>query len=68
MPCVLVAVRNVVSEDAARRTAPFLVIEPAAVWVATSADALLMGVAAAATAAVTIATGRQGRAGDRLAV
>jgi len=68
VPCVLVAVRNVVSEDAARRAAPFLVVGPSAVWVATSADALFTGVVAAAATAVVVATGRPGRRGDRLAV
>ena len=68
VPCVLVAVRNVVSEDAARRAAPFLVIAPPAIWVATSADALFAGVAAAAATAVIVASGRPGRHGDRLAL
>lgn len=68
VPCVLVAVRNVVSEAAARRAAPFLVVAPAAVWIATSADALFMGVVAAATTAVVVATNRDGRRADLLAV
>lgn len=68
VPCVLVAVRNVVSEAAARQAAPFLVIGPMAVWVATSADALFMGVVAAAVTAVVVATGRPHGRGDRLAI
>lgn len=68
VPCVMIAVRNVVSESSARRAAPFLVIAPAAVWVATSADAFFMGVVAAATTAVIVATGRGGRRGDTLAL
>jgi hypothetical protein len=43
---VLVTVRNVVDEVAARAAAPYLVLLPAAVWVAVSADAVFLGVSA----------------------
>jgi hypothetical protein len=39
--------RILAGESAARKTAPFLVFAPAALWVATSADAVFAGVAAA---------------------
>jgi hypothetical protein len=46
VPAVLVAVRVVADEAAARTVAPFAVLLPAAVWIATSADALFAGVTA----------------------
>lgn len=64
VPSVLVAVREVAGEAAARSAAPFLVLAPAAVWIATTADALVAGVAAAAVAAVVVGTGRRGRRSD----
>jgi hypothetical protein len=41
---VLVAVRRLVDEGTARRALPFLVLAPAALWIATSFDALYLGV------------------------
>ncbi|MCW2577140.1 MAG: rane protein of unknown function, partial [Modestobacter sp.] len=46
VPAVLVAVRAVAGEEPARTAAPFLVLAPVALWVATSADAFFAGVAA----------------------
>ncbi|GIJ43852.1 hypothetical protein Val02_07380 [Virgisporangium aliadipatigenens] len=46
VPAVLDSVRRRGSEGIARRAAPFLVLAPTALWVATSADALFAGVAA----------------------
>ena len=43
---VLLAVRRLGAEDAARRAAPFLVLGPAAIWMAVSADGLFAAVAA----------------------
>ena len=43
---VLITVRELAGEDAARRALPFVVLSPAAIWIATSFDALFMGVAA----------------------
>lgn len=45
-PALLVATRGVAGETPARRAAPFLVLAPYAVWIATSADALYAGLAA----------------------
>ena len=52
----------------ARRCCPFLVLAPAAVWVATSMDALFLGVAAWGVALMIVATGRCGALGYRRAV
>ena len=57
----LVALREVAGEAVARRAAPFLVLAPAAVWVATSADALYLGIGAWSTTLLVLATGRSGR-------
>ena len=64
VPAVLVAVREVAGVASARRAAPFLVLAPAAIWVATSADAFFMGVSAWAVAMVVLATGRRGLRAD----
>jgi hypothetical protein len=58
---VVVTVREVADEGTARRAVPFLVIAPAALWLATTAEALYAGVGAWAVALVVLATGRQGR-------
>ena len=59
---VLVAVRALGAEASARRAAPFLVLGPAAVWSAVSADALFAAVAAWGLAALALgATSRQQR-------
>lgn len=63
---VLVAVRAVTGEAAARRAAPFLVATPAALW-ATSADALFAAVIAVGSALVVCATGSAGRRAFALA-
>ena len=54
-PAALVAVRALADERAARAAAPFLVFTPAAVWVATSADAFFAGIAACGIALVALA-------------
>lgn len=53
---VLLAVRSVCGEQMARRATPFLVVGPAAVWMATSGDAFFTGVGAWAVAATVLAT------------
>jgi hypothetical protein len=63
----LVALREVAGEQAARRAAPFLALTPAAVWIATSADALFAGVAAWGVALTILAT-RGGRGRHALAL
>jgi methylthioxylose transferase len=52
---VLVAVRALGAEDAARRAAPFLVLTPSAIWMAVSADALFAATAAWGMAALALA-------------
>jgi hypothetical protein len=65
VPAVLVAVRAVAGAGPARAAAPFLVFAPAALWVATSADALFAGVAAWGVALLATAAGRDpGRGAD----
>lgn len=54
-PAVLVAVRALASEARARAAAPFLIFTPAAVWMATSLDALYAGVAAVGIALFALA-------------
>ncbi|MGV9991196.1 hypothetical protein [Streptomyces sp. NPDC003374] len=59
---VLVAVRALAGQEAARRAAPFLVLAPAAVWVGASADGWFTAVAAWSVALfATAVTGRGGR-------
>jgi len=58
VPAVLVTVRAVAGEVAARTVAPFLVFAPVALWVATSADALFAGVAAWGVALLAAAATR----------
>ena len=43
---LLLVVKSTVGEFTARNLAPFLVLSPAAIWIATSADAYFMGVGA----------------------
>ena len=68
VPAVLVSAREVAGEQIARRAAPFLVLTPAAIWIATSGDAFFMGVSAWAVALVVVATGRDGRRSDAYAL
>lgn len=65
---VLVTAGDLAGRDLGRRLAPFLVLSPAAVWVATSADALFAGVGAAAVAVSILAIGRRGWRSAGLAV
>jgi hypothetical protein len=64
---IVVTVRELVGEPAARAAAPFLVLSPAAVWIATTPDAFFAGIAAAAIALFALATSAQGRRHDTLA-
>jgi hypothetical protein len=50
VPCILVAVRSLCHEPAARRLAPVLSIAPFAVWTAGSIDAVVLALTAAAIA------------------
>ena len=65
---VALAVRDVAGEGVARAAVPFLVLAPAAIWIATSADALFAGTAAWAVAALVVATSATGRRQVVLAV
>jgi hypothetical protein len=62
---VLVTLRRLRAEDVARRVAPFLVMAPAAIWVAVSADGVFAAFAAWGLAAVAAATGSTGRGAGR---
>jgi hypothetical protein len=66
-PASLVALRRVAGEEAARRAAPFAGLAPAVVWIASSPDAMFMGVAAwvVACGAIAVTSGprRAGVAG-----
>jgi methylthioxylose transferase len=68
IPAVLLTVREVAGEQAARAAAPFVACAPIAIWIATSADAFYTGVSAWAVALVVLATGRRDRRGDALAL
>lgn len=68
VPAALVAGREVMGEERARAAAPFLVLAPAAIWIATSADAFFAGVACWGVALVVLATGRDGLRADALAL
>ncbi|MEV0406837.1 hypothetical protein [Actinoallomurus sp. NPDC050550] len=57
---IAVTVRVIAGEDVARRAVPFLVLSPVALWVATSMDALFLGVAAWAVALVAVAAAGSG--------
>ena len=61
-PAVLVTLRALGAEAAARRAAPFLVLTPAAVFMAVSADAVLAAVAAWGLACLAIGATRAARA------
>jgi hypothetical protein len=67
-PATLVAIREMAGEQRARYAAPFLSFAPAAIWVATSADAFFMGTAAWAVALLVLSTAREFRRGSVLAV
>jgi hypothetical protein len=55
---VLVTVRALAGEDTARRAAPFLVLAPAAIWLAASADGYFAAVGAWGIALLTLAATR----------
>jgi methylthioxylose transferase len=58
-PAVLATLRTVGGEDGARRAAVFVVFAPTALWVATSADAIFAGVAAAGVCALASSRARR---------
>ena len=60
---VLIALRATATEGDARRAAPFLAVLPAAVWIATSMDALFAAAVAWAVAATALARSKRGLIG-----
>jgi methylthioxylose transferase len=64
VPAVLVATREVAGEAWARRAAPFVVLAPTVIWIATSADALYLGLGTGAATLLIVASGRRDRRGD----
>jgi hypothetical protein len=65
---VLITVRALADESVARQAAPFLALAPAAIWIATSTDALTMGTAAWVVALLVLAGQRRDVVGDVFAV
>lgn len=61
VPAVLIALRSIAGEGTARAAAPFLILVPTAIWLATSADALFLGISAWGIAALALAA----RSGNR---
>jgi hypothetical protein len=60
VPAATIALKEVAGEARARNLAPFVALAPAAIWVASSADALFAAVGAWAVAFVVLSTGRSG--------
>ena len=60
VPSVLVTVRRLGAEAAARRAAPFLTLGPAAIFVSVSGDAVFAAVAAAGLAVLAVAATSRG--------
>lgn len=60
-PAALVAARALAGPGPARAAAPFAALAPAALWIATSADAAYLGVSAAGIAAFAVACAASGR-------
>ena len=65
---VMLVLRQVAGEQSARLAGTWLVLTPAAIWIATSADALYMTIGAWAIACVVLASTRRWIAGVALAV
>ncbi len=60
-PAALVAAKALAGPGPARAAAPFAALAPAALWIATSADAAYLGVSAAGIAAFAVACAATGR-------
>jgi hypothetical protein len=65
-PAALLSLRELSGEKPARAAAPFIVLAPAAIWIATSADAFYAGVAAWAVTLLVLASGRSGKSAGLL--
>ena len=68
VPAVLLTTRELAGEVLARRALPFVAVAPAALYVASTGDALFAAVAAWGVAAVVLATGRTSGRRDALAL
>lgn len=68
VPAVLLTLRLLADEPAARAAAPFVALSPPVLWIATSADALFLGVSAWGVCLLAYAASRRDRRGDLLAV
>jgi hypothetical protein len=67
VPAALISLRELAGEDRARAAAPFVAFAPAAVWVATSGDALFAGVSTWAVTLVILSIRRSDFRSDVLA-
>ncbi|HEY6738272.1 MAG TPA: hypothetical protein VI076_05430 [Actinopolymorphaceae bacterium] len=65
---IALTVKVLDDESLARRALPFVVLTPAAIWIAVSADAMFMGVTAWAVTLLAYAGKRRDRLGDLLAL
>lgn len=68
VPAVLLSLRLLAGEPAARAAAPFVALAPSVLWIATSADALFLGVSAWGVCGLAHAASRRDLRGDLLAV
>jgi len=64
----LVALKALAGESHARRAAPFVALAPAAIWIATSADAFYAGVSAWGIALFAVASSHRDRRSGMLAI
>ena len=62
---IAITLRTLTSEKIARRAIPYMALAPTAIWVATSMDALFLGIASWATTCTTLAFTSGGRDGAR---
>ncbi len=60
-PAALIALDRISGRAAARRAAPFVALAPAAIWIASSPDAMFMGVLAWSVALGAVAVTTEGR-------
>jgi methylthioxylose transferase len=68
VPAALMSLKEVAGERRARAAAPFVALAPAAVWIATSGDALFAGVGTWAVTLVILSIRRSGLRSDAFAL
>jgi len=68
IPAVLLTIRHVASEHAARMAMPFLVLAPTAAWFATSYDAMFTGIGAWFVLCLVLAAGGNARSRTMLCI